>query len=66
MWQAAEEAAAAYGVAAIEVNLNCPYGHPGAKPYWKDLKELEELVRGVKQVSAGKPVFAKPPRRRYR
>lgn len=59
MWQAAEEAAAAYGVAAIEVNLNCPYGHPGAKPYWKDLKELEELVRGVKQVSAGKPVFAK-------
>lgn len=47
-------------IAAIEVNLNCPYAAPGPA-YWQDANQLGKLMRIVKDNAGGKPVIAKGP-----
>lgn len=60
MAEMAAFAAATPGIAAIEVNLNCPYAAPGPA-YWQDAAQLEKLMRMVKDNAGGKPVLAKGP-----
>lgn len=43
----------------IEINLNCPYG-PGI-PYWKDQKELKDLVCRIRAAAPNKWLIAKVP-----
>lgn len=45
-------------IAAIEVNLTCPYGVPGPA-YWQDHAQLEKLLRMVRESAGDKPLIAK-------
>lgn len=56
---AVEQAAAAEGISAIEINLNCPYGHPGAAPYWKNRQDLEELIKISRKAAGNKVLIVK-------
>lgn len=47
------------GIAGIEINLNCPYGVPGAEPYWKTPEKVKELVKRVKAAVGKKLVVVK-------
>ena len=47
-------------IAAIEINLNCPYA--SSEPlYWKDWEKLDGLMRIVRKAAGDKPVIAKAP-----
>lgn len=45
-------------IAAIEINLTCPYGVPG-HAYWQDPAQLEKLLRMVRESAGDKPLIAK-------
>lgn len=45
-------------IAAIEVNLTCPYGVPGPA-YWQDPAQLEKLLRMVRESAGDKTLIAK-------
>lgn len=50
------------GVAAIEVNLNCPYaGTSPTGPYWKTPPKLVEMLRKVRAAAPKKVIIAKVP-----
>ncbi len=44
----------------IEINLNCPYGG-GGPAYWTDAKQLDRLVRMVREAAGSKLLFANAP-----
>lgn len=45
-------------IAAIEVNLTCPYGVSGPA-YWQDPVELKKLLRMARESAGNKPLIAK-------
>lgn len=50
------------GIAAIEINLNCPYaGTSPTGPYWKTPHKLIEMIRKVKSAAPDKVIFVKVP-----
>lgn len=49
------------GIRGMEINLNCPYGVPGAEPYYQRKEKVTELVKRVKAVAKGKLVAVKTP-----
>lgn len=53
-------AAKTEGIAAIEVNLNCPYASP-EEPYWKNPQKLEELMKLTRKEAGEKVLIAKAP-----
>jgi len=49
------------GIAGVEINLNCPYATPGAKPYWRTPGLVRQLTARVREVISGKLLWVKVP-----
>ena len=52
-------------LAAIEVNLNCPYGNMAVPSYWKDPATLDALLAKVRAAAGQKPLWIKAPTAEY-
>lgn len=52
-------------LAAIEVNLNCPYGNMAVPSYWKRPETLESLLQTVRHAAGKKPLWIKAPTAEY-